>query len=241
MIMSSTVTRHGYPTLELPTTTSTVVRTGREAPGAKGLSAFVVDAANPGLRVTEIADIMAPHPVGSLEYSKLPRGKRAACWGSRAMDSKSPWGRSMSSGPTAAACAIGLARRALDEARAWIQERRLFGRPLAEFQNTQMRVADMAVDIDAAALLVYRARLGQGPRDRAPYSQRLDGKTVRLGSGRSCGGHGSAAVRGNGCQRGTTIERLLPEARLMRIYEGTSEIQRLIIGNDVIKEQPGTA
>jgi acyl-CoA dehydrogenase len=211
----------------------TVARTG-EAPGAKGLSAFVVDADNPGLKVTEIADIMAPHPVGSLEYSNCRVS--AHCMLGRPGDGfKVAMATLDIFRPTAAACALGLARRALDEARAWIQERRVFGRALAEFQNTQMRVADMAVDIDAAALLVYRAAW---IKDLAIARPTRSASMAKLFASEAVGRVVDTALQlfgAMGVRRGTTIERLYREARLMRIYEGTSEIQRLIIGNDIIK------
>jgi acyl-CoA dehydrogenase len=215
----------------------TIARTG-EGPGAKGLTAFVVDADNPGLRVSALHDIMAPHPVGTLEYSNC-RVPAQRVLGRPGDGFKVAMATLDIFRPTAAACALGLARRALDEAWAWIRERRMFGRALAEFQNTQMRVADMASDIDAAALLVYRAAW---IKDRGIARPTRSASMAKLFASEAVGRVVDTALQlfgALGIKRGTTIERLYREARVMRIYEGTSEIQRLIIGNDVIKETPG--
>jgi acyl-CoA dehydrogenase len=212
----------------------TIVRTG-EAPGAKGLSAFVVDAANPGLKVTELADIMAPHPVGSLEFTGC-RVPAAAMLGNPGDGFKVAMSTLDVFRPTAAASALGLARRALDEALAWIQERKMFGQALAAFQNTQMRVADMAVDIDAAALLVYRAAW---TKDCGSERTTRNASMAKLFASEAAGRVVDSALQlfgAMGIKHGMTIERLYREARVMRIYEGTSEIQRLIIGGDVIRQ-----
>jgi acyl-CoA dehydrogenase len=215
----------------------TIVRTG-EAPGAKGLSAFVVDADNPGLRVTELADIMAPHPVGSLEYANC-KVSAARMLGNPGDGFKVAMATLDVFRPTAGACALGMARRALDEALAWIQQRRIFGRTLAEFQNTQMRVADMGVDIDAASLLIYRAAW---VKDCAGERPTRSASMAKLFASEAVGRVVDTALQlfgAMGVKRGTTIERLYREARVMRIYEGTSEIQRLIIGADFIKSSVG--
>jgi acyl-CoA dehydrogenase len=212
----------------------TIVRTG-EAPGAKGLSAFVVDADNPGLEVTEVLDIMAPHPVGSLEFTNC-RVSADDMLGRPGDGFKVAMSTLDIFRPTAAASALGLARRALEEALDWIQHRKMFGQSLASFQNTQMRVADMAVDIDAAALLVYRAAW---VKDCGTERPTRSASMAKLFASEAAGRVVDTALQlfgAMGIKHGTTIERLYREARVMRIYEGTSEIQRLIIGGDVVKQ-----
>jgi acyl-CoA dehydrogenase len=212
----------------------TIVRTG-EAPGAKGLSAFVVDAGTAGLEVEEIADIMAPHPVGSLRYAGC-RVSAGRMLGKPGDGFKVAMATLDIFRPTAAAAALGLARRALEEALLWIKERTMFGKTLAEFQNTQMRVADMAVDIDAAALLVYRAAwVKDCSTERATRSASM----AKLFASEAAGRVVDTALQlfgAMGIKHGMTIERLYREARVMRIYEGASEIQRLIISGDVIRQ-----
>jgi acyl-CoA dehydrogenase len=212
----------------------TIVRTG-EAPGAKGLSAFVVDADNPGLKVEEITDIMAPHPVGSLRFTNC-RVSADRMLGQPGDGFKLAMATLDIFRPTAAAAALGLARRALDEALTWIQERKMFGQALAKFQNTQMRVADMAVDIDATALLVYRAAwIKDCGADRPTRSASM----AKLFASEAAGRVADTALQlfgATGVKHGMTIERLYREARVMRIYEGASEIQRLIIGGNVIEQ-----
>jgi acyl-CoA dehydrogenase len=217
----------------------TFARTG-ELPGAEGLSAFVVDASNPGLQVTEVTRIMGPHPVGSLRYTncRVP----ANCMLGKPGDG---FKIAMSTldifRPSAAASALGLARRALDEGLAWMEQRRMFGKSLAEFQNTRMRVADMALDIDAAALLVYRAAWIKDCSSERPTRS---ASMAKLHASEAAGRVVDTALQmfgGLGVKHGMTIERLYREARVMRIYEGASEIQRLIIGGDVIKARAGAA
>jgi acyl-CoA dehydrogenase len=215
----------------------TIVRTG-EAPGAKGLSAFVVDADNPGLTVEEITDIMAPHPVGSLRYTNC-RVSADRMLGQPGDGFKVAMATLDIFRPTAAAAAVGLARRALDEALGWIQQRQMFGQALAQFQNTQMRIADMAVDIDAAALLVYRAAwVKDCGTERATRSASM----AKLFASEAAGRVVDLSLQlfgAMGVKHGMTIERLYREARVMRIYEGASEVQRLIISGDVIKQSAG--
>ena len=212
----------------------TIARTG-EASGAKGLSAFVVHADNPGLKVTEITDIMAPAPVGCLEYTNC-RVSADRMLGKPGDGFKIAMSTLDIFRSTAAASALGLARRALDEALIWIQDRKMFGQTLADFQNTQMKIADMAVDIDAAALLVYRAAW---MKDRGSERPTRSASMAKLFASEAAGRVVDNAIQffgGMGAKKGMTIERLYREARVMRIYEGTSEIQRLIISGDVIKQ-----
>jgi len=207
-------------------------RTG-EAPGAKGLSAFVVPADTPGLKVEERLDVMAPHPLATLHFDgvKVPgsaligqRGKGFAI----AMSVLDVF-RS-----TVAAAALGFARRALDEACARVKARHVQGAPLADLQMVQGHIADMAVDIDASALLIYRAAWAKDAgaprvtREAAmaklfatDHAQNVIDKAVQL--------HG-----GDGVRYGETVERLYREIRALRIYEGASDVQRVIIARQTL-------
>ncbi|GIX15542.1 MAG: hypothetical protein KatS3mg118_3501 [Paracoccaceae bacterium] len=194
----------------------------------KGLSAFLVPADTPGLSVAERLEVIAPHPLARLSFDgvRLPAtaliGEPGA--GFRIAMSVLDVFRS-----TVAAAALGFARRALDEARARVKSRRIQGAPLAELQMVQGHIADMALEIDAAALLVYRAawtkdmgapRVSREAAMAKLYAteaaQRVIDMAVQL--------HG-----GDGVRRGQVVESLYREIRALRIYEGASDVQRVII------------
>lgn len=207
-------------------------RTG-EAPGAKGLSAFVVPADTPGLKIEARLEVMAPHPLATLHFDgvKLPgsallgeRGKGFAI----AMSVLDVF-RS-----TVAAAALGFARRALDEAMERVSTRHVQGAPLADLQLVQGHIADMAVDVDASALLIYRAAWAKDSgaarvtREAAmaklfatDHAQQVIDKAVQL--------HG-----GDGVRHGETVERLYREIRALRIYEGASDVQRVVIARQTL-------
>lgn len=207
-------------------------RTG-EAPGAKGLSAFVVPADTPGLKIEARLEVMAPHPLATLHFDgvKLPgsallgeRGKGFAI----AMSVLDVF-RS-----TVAAAALGFARRALDEAMVRVSTRHVQGAPLADLQLVQGHIADMAVDVDASALLIYRAAWAKDSgaarvtREAAmaklfatDHAQQVIDKAVQL--------HG-----GDGVRHGETVERLYREIRALRIYEGASDVQRVVIARQTL-------
>jgi acyl-CoA dehydrogenase len=202
-------------------------RTG-EAEGSRGLSAFVVDADTTGLDIAARIELIAPHPLATLRLRdcRVPASHRLADSGDGfklAMRSLDVFRASV------AAAALGLARRALDEALDHTTSRAMFGGTLAEFQLTQAALADMATGIDAAALLTYRAAwqrdVEKEPTTReaamakltaTETAQRVIDRTVQL--------HGALGVT-----RGTIAERLYREIRALRIYEGASEVQQLII------------
>jgi acyl-CoA dehydrogenase len=206
-------------------------RTG-EAPGAKGISAFVVDAQTPGLVIEERIDVVAPHPLATLrfEHCVVPDTQLLGQAGSGfkvAMATLDVFRTSV------AAAALGFARRALHESIAWAKQRRLFGQHLADFQITQTRLAEMATLLDAAALLTYRAAWlrDQGQRitreaamakmTATENAQRIIDMAVQM--------HGGMGVR-----KGHIVESLYREIRALRIYEGATEVQQLIIGKDVL-------
>ena len=214
-------------------------RTG-EAPGAKGLSAFIVPANTAGLNVKERLETIAPHPLATLEFKdcRIPAADMIGNPGQGFAIAMSVLDVFRS---TVAAAALGFARRALDETLTRVTKRQVQGQALAELQLVQGHIADMALDIDAAALLIYRA--GWTKDSGAPritreaamaklfateQAQVIIDKAVQL--------HG-----GDGVRTGQTVERLYREIRALRIYEGASDVQKIIIARQTLgahKEGP---
>ncbi len=197
-----------------------VVRTG-EAPGAKGLSAFVVDADNPGLRIAERIDVMAPHPLAMLEFRncRVPVTSRLGEPGAGfevAMQNLDIFRASV------AAAAIGFARRALDEALARVRTRKMFGRTLGEFQLTQAAIADMALAIDSSALLTYRAAWLRDVQGARTTREAAMAKLAATESAQQVIDRAVQIFGGLGVRVGETVERLYREIRPLRIYEGAS-------------------
>ena len=207
-------------------------RTG-EAPGARGLSAFLVDAGTPGLRIAERIDVIAPHPLATLAFEgcRVPVDRLIGESGSGFKVAMATLDVFRS---TVGAAALGFARRAFDETLARVSSRELFGAPLADLQLVQGKLADMALEIDSAALLVYRAAWakdtegGRITREAAmaklhatEAAQRVIDAAVQL--------HG-----GLGVTSGHPVERLYREIRALRIYEGASEVQQVIIARQAL-------
>jgi acyl-CoA dehydrogenase len=209
-------------------------RTG-EAPGAKGLSAFVVDATTPGLTVSERIDIIAPHPLGTLSFSNC-RIPSAQLLGRSGDGFKIAMATLDIFRSTVGAAALGFARRALDEAAAYVKRREAFGQKLAEFQMTQSRLAEMATEIDAAALLIYRAAW---TKDCIAERVTREAAMAKMYATEAAQRVIDAAVQlhgGMGVVSGVPVERLYREIRALRIYEGTTEIQKLVIASQVLAE-----
>ncbi|WP_223477919.1 acyl-CoA dehydrogenase family protein [Oricola indica] len=207
-------------------------RTG-EAPGAKGLSAFIVPAETPGLEIAERLETVAPHPLARLAFDEC-RVPASAMIGKPGEGFRIAMSVLDVFRPTVAAAALGFARRALDETVSRVQARRLFDAPLFDLQMVQGHVADMALDIDAAALLVYRAawlkdsgaaRISREAAMAKLFStdraQQVIDKAVQL--------HG-----GDGVRRGHVMESLYREIRALRIYEGASDVQKVIIARQTL-------
>ena len=208
-------------------------RTG-EAPGARGLSAFVVAADTPGLTISERIDIIAPHPIGTLDFQDcaIPATQLLGEPGRGfqiAMATLDVFRTAVG------AAALGFARRACDETLAHVLRRQLFGAPLAELQMTQASIADMVLDIDTSALLVYRSAWAKdGGQDRVTreaamaklhateQAQKVIDRAVQL-------------FGGLGVSSGQVAERLYREIRSLRIYEGASEVQKVIIARNEYK------
>lgn len=207
-------------------------RTG-EAPGAKGLSAFIVSADTPGLEVVERLDTIAPHPLATLRFTdcRVPAsnliGKRGA--GFKIAMSVLDVFRS-----TVAAAALGFARRALDEALDRVVKREIREKPLFALQMVQGHIADMALDVDAAALLVYRAAWTKdsgAPRvtREAAMAKLFSTEQAQIVIDKAVQLHG-----GDGVRSGETVERLYREIRALRIYEGASDVQKIVIARQTL-------
>ncbi|HEY0393528.1 MAG TPA: acyl-CoA dehydrogenase family protein [Candidatus Elarobacter sp.] len=207
-------------------------RTG-EAPGSRGLTAFVVDADAPGLEVAERIDLIAPHPLATLRLRgcRVPASHRLGAGGDGfklAMRSLDIFRASV------AAAALGLARRALDEALERATTRAMFGQKLADFQLTQAALAEMATGIDASALLTYRAAwvrdIEREPATREAAMAKLTAtETAQRVVDRAVQIHGALGVT-----RGSVPERLYREIRALRIYEGATEVQQIIVARQTL-------
>lgn len=207
-------------------------RTG-EAPGARGLSAFLVPADAPGFEIVERLETIAPHPLARIRFDgvRLPGealiGKPGE--GFRIAMSVLDVFRS-----TVAAAALGFARRALDEALARATSRRLFGAPMSELQMVQGHLADMALDVDAAALLTYRAAW---TKDSGAPRVTREAAMAKLFATDRAQAVIDAAVQihgGDGVRSGAVVERLYREIRALRIYEGASDVQKIVIARQIL-------
>ncbi len=210
-------------------------RTG-EAPGARGISAFVVDAGTPGFEIAERIEVTAPHPLARLRFEscRIPVSSLIGTPGEGfkiAMRTLDIFRASV------AAAALGFARRALDEALARVKTRKMFGQTLADFQLTQAALADMALEIDAAALLTYRAAWLRDAEGLATTRETAMAKMAATEGAQRVIDRAVQMFGGVGVAVGSVVERLYREIRPLRIYEGATEVQKLIIGRDLLKER----
>lgn len=204
-----------------------------EGSGTRRFGAFIVDAENPGLRISARIDTIAPHPLGTLEFEDC-RVPPEMIVGEPGEGMKIALTTLDAFRPTVGAAALGFARRALDEALARIGSRKAFGVPLSDFQLTQARIADMAVAIDASALLVYRAAW---LRDSGAVRTTREAAMAKLFATEAAQRVIDDAVQlfgGQGVVAGEPVERLYREIRALRIYEGTSEIQKIVIAGQLL-------
>ena len=205
-----------------------------EAPGARGISAFIVDADTPGLDIAERIEVIAPHPLARLRFTdcRIPLSQRVGGAGEGfkvAMRTLDVFRTSV------AAAALGFARRAMQEAMHRVTTRKMFKGVLADFQLTQAKLATMATTIDSAALLVYRAAW---MRDQG-HNVTREAAMAKMAATEGAQQVIDAAVQlwgGMGVVSGQPVERLYREIRALRIYEGATEVQQLIIGRDLLKE-----
>lgn len=204
-----------------------------EAPGARGISAFIVDAGTPGFEIAERIDVIAPHPLARLKFTdcKVPLSQRIGAGGEGfkvAMRTLDVFRTSV------AAAALGFARHAMDEALQRASSRRMFNQRLADFQLTQAKLAQMATTIDSSALLVYRAAW---QRDQGRNVTK-EAAMAKLAATEGAQQVIDAAVQifgGAGVVSGNPVEMLYREIRALRIYEGATEVQQLIIGRELLK------
>jgi acyl-CoA dehydrogenase len=210
-------------------------RTGTRADGRPEISAFIVSARMPGLRVAGRTEMIAPHPIGALEFTncRVPAEDMIGAPGDGLRLSLQTLDQFRAS---VGAAACGMARRALDEGLLHAKAREQFGKPLSGHQLIQEKLADMATELDAARLLVYHAAY---LKDAGAERSTREASEAKLYATEAAGRIIDQAVQiygGAGLVRGATVERLYRDVRALRIYEGTSEIQKLIIANQLLKE-----
>ncbi|MCA1817062.1 MAG: acyl-CoA dehydrogenase family protein [Acidobacteria bacterium] len=218
-------------------------RTGTRADGRAELSAFVVSARMPGFSVRERTQLIGAHPIGEIEFNNLrvPAEDRVGDEG----DGHPLAMRTMYVfRPSVGAAACGMARRALDEAIAHAKRRRQFGAPISSFQLVQAKLAEMATELDAARLLVYRAAYARDAAERGEATADSSALTRAASEAKLYATEAAQRIideavqihGGAGLVRGAVVERLYRDIRALRIYEGTSEIQKLIIARELLKE-----
>jgi acyl-CoA dehydrogenase len=201
--------------------------------GAQGISAFLVKPSDVGFSVDGRIDVIAPHPLGTLRFSscRIPVSRRIGEEGEGfkiAMRTLDIFRASV------AAAALGFARRALDEAVAYSRQRAMFGKTLADFQLTQAAIAEMATAIDAAALLTYRAAWQRDTGQPVTKSAAM-AKMTATESAQTVIDRAVQMFGGRGVVHGEVVERLYRDIRALRIYEGATEVQKLIIAREVLK------
>lgn len=210
------------------------VRTG-EAPGARGISAFVVDADTPGLTIAERIEVIAPHPLARLRFEncRIPASQRLGDAGQGfkiAMMTLDIFRASV------AAAALGFARRALAEGLARAKSRKMFGQTLGDLQLTQAALGEMATEIDAAALLTYRAAWLRDVKGVRTTREAAMAKMAATESAQRVIDRALQMFGGEGVVSGRPVEKLYREIRALRIYEGATEVQKLIIARELMKE-----
>lgn len=207
-------------------------RTG-EAPGAKGISAFVVPADTPGLTVAERLEVIAPHPLARLSFDEV-RVPASAMIGKPGEGFRIAMSVLDVFRSTVGAAALGFARRALDETVSRVGTRELFGAPLFDLQMVQGHVADMALDVDAAALLVYRAAWTKDAGSARVTREAAMAKLYATDRAQAVIDKAVQLHGGDGVRRGHIVESLYREIRALRIYEGASDVQKVVIARQTM-------
>jgi acyl-CoA dehydrogenase len=213
------------------------VRSG-EGAGAKGLSAFVVDSDTPGLQVTERIEVIAPHPLATLRFDgmRVPLANRLGGAGDGFKVAMATLDVFRS---TVGAAALGLARRALHETIERAATRKLFGAPLGDLQMTQATIADSASEVDASALLVYRAAWTKDQGAARVTREAAMAKMVATESAQRVIDRAVQLHGGLGVTKGVKVEELYREIRALRIYEGATEVQKIVIARELLQNRPG--
>lgn len=208
-------------------------RTG-EAPGTRGISAFVVFADDPGLSISERIDVIAPHPLATIRFDacRIPASRRLGAPGEGfkiAMRTLDIFRASV------AAASLGFARRALDEGLAHAKNRKMFGATLSDLQLTQAALGDMATGIDGAALLTYRAAWRRDVQQLPTTKEAAMAKMTATETAQSVIDRAVQLFGGRGVRSGEITEKLYREIRALRIYEGATEVQKLIVARELLK------
>ena len=197
--------------------------------GSKGISCFVVDADTPGFSVTERIDVIAPHPLGKLEFNecRIPAAKRV---GEEGHGFKYAMATLDVFRSTVGAASLGFARRALDEAVTHCKQRQMFGGHLGDLQMTRSALGEMALEIDASALLIYRAAWKKDSGAERITREAAMAKLYATEAAQKIIDQAVQLHGGLGVVSGNMVESLYREVRALRIYEGASEVQKVIIG-----------
>lgn len=208
-------------------------RTG-EAPGARGISAFVVFADDPGFSIAERIDIIAPHPLATIRFEncRIPADRLLGVPGGGfriAMQTLDVFRASV------AAASIGFARRALDEAIAHARSRRMFGGTLSDLQQTQAALGEMATETEAAAMLTYGAAWRRDVQKLPTTREAAMAKLAATETAQRVVDRAVQMFGGRGVRKGEIVESLYREVRALRIYEGATEVQKLIIARELLK------
>ena len=209
-------------------------RTG-EAPGAKGISAFIVDRGTPGLDDCERIEVIAPHPLATLRFDGM-RLPASALLGDRGKGFAQAMATLDVFRTTVGAAALGFARRALDEATERALTRRLGGGTLADNAIIQSKLAEMVLDVETSALLVYRAAWLCDVQGKRNSREAALAKLHATDSAQSVIDKAVQIFGGLGVTRGVPVERLYREIRALRIYEGASEVQKVVIARHHLAE-----
>jgi acyl-CoA dehydrogenase len=208
-------------------------RTG-EAPGTRGISAFVVFADDPGFSIAERIDVIAPHPLATIRFDacRIPASRRLGAPGEGfkiAMRTLDIFRASV------AAASLGFGRRALDEALLHARTRKMFGATLGDLQLTQAALGDMATGMDAAALLTYRAAWRRDVQKLPTTRQAAMAKMTATETAQSVIDRAVQLFGGRGVKSGEITEKLYREIRALRIYEGATEVQKLIVARELMR------
>jgi acyl-CoA dehydrogenase len=214
------------------------VRTGEA--GSRGISAFVVDADTPGFKIAERIDVIAPHPLATLQFEdcRVPVARRIGRDGEGFKVAMATLDVFRS---TVGAAALGLGRRALNEALDRSVNRKMFGKTLGDLQLTQAGLAEMATGIDASALLVYRSAWTKDQGAPRITREAAMAKMFATEAAQNVIDRAVQIFGGLGVRKGIKVEELYREIRALRIYEGATEVQKVVIGRDLMKSAQAMA
>jgi acyl-CoA dehydrogenase len=202
---------------------------------AKGISAFLLPADTPGLRIKEKTELLSPHPIGVIEFEDCVIA-REALLGAEGQGLQIALTTLDLLRCTVGAAAVGFARRALEEAIRYSKTRRQFGRAIAEFQGIEFKLAEMATELEAAELLVYQAAWTHDSSNDDAKQKSSMAKFYATEAAQRVVDQALQIHGGNGLIAGSVMERLYRDVRALRIYEGTSEVQKVIIARDLLKQ-----